>query len=90
MYSVHDWAEVHRLHHVEGMSKAAIAHKLAMSRNTVARLLALAQPPQYVRKPVGSQLDRFADHIAAMLAADPTVPATVITERLRRWAMPGR
>jgi hypothetical protein len=24
MFSVHDWAEVHRLHQVEGMSKAAI------------------------------------------------------------------
>jgi hypothetical protein len=25
MYDVHDWAEVHRLHHVEGLSKAAVA-----------------------------------------------------------------
>jgi transposase len=83
MYSVHDWAEVHRLHHVEGMSKAAIAEKLSMSRNTVARLLGLSQPPKYERKPAGSQLDRYADHIAAMLAEDPSVPATVITERLR-------
>jgi hypothetical protein len=40
VYSVHDWAEVHRLHHVEGMAKAAIAAKLAMSRTTVHRLLA--------------------------------------------------
>ncbi len=83
MYSVHDWAEVHRLHHVEGMSKAAIAGKLSMSRNTVARLLGLSQPPKYERKPAGSQLDRFVAQIAAMLAEDATVPATVITERLR-------
>ena len=41
MYSVHDWAEVHRLHHVEGMGKAAIAAKLGMSRTTVHRLLGL-------------------------------------------------
>lgn len=83
MYSVHDWAEVHRLHHVEGMSKAAIAEKLSMSRNTVARLLALSQPPKYERKPAGSRLDRFAGQIAAMLAEDATVPSTVIAERLR-------
>lgn len=28
MYSVHDWAEVRRLHLVGGMSKAAIAARL--------------------------------------------------------------
>jgi len=89
MYSVHDWAEVHRLHHVEGMSKAAIAARQGMSRNTVARLLALRDPPKYARRPLGSQLDRFADQIAAMLAEDPTVPSTVITERLRRSGYAG-
>jgi len=76
MYSVHDWAEVHRLHRVEGMSKAAVAAKLSMSRNTVARLLASAEPPRYVRQPAGSQVDRFAEAIAAMLDQDPRVPAT--------------
>lgn len=83
MYDVHDWAEVHRLHHVEGLSKAAVAAKLSMSRTTVHRLLGLSEPPRYVRKPVGSQVDRFADAIAAMLDADPKVPATVIAARLR-------
>jgi hypothetical protein len=33
MYDVHDWAEVHRLHHVEGLSKAAVAARLSMSRS---------------------------------------------------------
>ena len=83
MYSVHDWAEVRRLHLVEGMSKAAIATRLGMSRNTVARLLALSEPPRYRRAPAGSQVDRFAEAIAAMLAADPRVPATVIAAQLR-------
>ena len=89
MYSVHDWAEVRRLHDVEGMSKAAIAAKLSMSRNTVARLVALAEPPKYERVRAGSQLDPFAEQIAAMLAEDPKVPATVITERLRRFGFAG-
>lgn len=65
-----DWAEVHRLFHREGMAKAAIARRLGMSRNTVDRLLALREPPRYVR-------------VAVMLAEDPTVRATVIRERLR-------
>ena len=89
MYSVHDWAEVHRLHHVEGMSKAAIAAKLSMSRNTVARLLLFSAPPRYERRPAGSQVDVFAEEIAAMLAEDPAVPATVVTARLRRSGFTG-
>jgi transposase len=90
MYSVHDWAEVRRLHDVEGMSKSAIAEKLSMSRNTVIRLVGLSTPPKYERAPAGSQLDPFAEQIAAMLAEDPKVPATVITERLRRFGFAGR
>lgn len=83
MYDVHDWAEVRRLHHVEGLSKASIAAKLSMSRTTVHRLLGLVGPPRYERVSAGSQVDRFADAIAAMLAEDATVPATVIVQRLR-------
>ncbi|HYN70011.1 MAG TPA: hypothetical protein VEX41_07365 [Candidatus Eisenbacteria bacterium] len=78
-----DWAEVHRLFDREGRPKAAIARQLAMSRNTVDRLLRLTEPPRYERPPKGSQLDPFAGTIAALLAADPRVPATVICERLR-------
>lgn len=89
MYSVHDWAEVRRLHDVEGMSKSAIAEKLSMSRNTVARLVALPEPPKYERTPAGSQLDPFREQIAAMLAQDPKVASTVITERLRRFGFAG-
>lgn len=80
---MHDWAEVQRLHRVEGLSKSAIAAKLSMSRTTVIRLLALEEPPRYRRAPAGSQVDRFADAIAAMLDDDPHLPATVIARRLR-------
>jgi transposase len=89
MYSVHDWAEVHRLHHVEGMSKAAIAAKLSMSRNTVARLVAAPAPPRYSRAPAGSQVDRFIEAIAAMLDEDASVPATVIAQKLRPQGFTG-
>lgn len=53
MSGVQDWAEVHRLHHREGVSQAAIASRLGMSRNTVARLLSLKEPPRYQRRLVG-------------------------------------
>jgi transposase len=89
VYSVHDWAEVHRLHHVEGMGKAAIAAKLGMSRTTVHRLLGLSEPPRYQRRRAGSKLDPFCGAIAAMLREDPKVPATVIAVRLRREGFTG-
>jgi transposase len=83
VHQVEDWAEVHRLFHREGRPKAAIARQLGMSRNTVERLLGLTEPPRYVRRPTSSLLDPFTERIAAMLADDPTVRATVIRERLR-------
>jgi transposase len=89
MYDVHDWALVHRLHHVEGLSKAAVAAKLSMSRTTVHRLLALSEPPRYQRAGSGSQVEAFADAIAAMLREDPRVPATVIARRLRPQGFAG-
>jgi transposase len=89
MYDVHDWAEVHRLHHVEGLSKAAVAAKLSMSRTTVHRLLDLGEPPRYRRRSSGSQVDQYAEAIAAMLAEDPRVPATVIAQRLRALGFGG-
>ena len=84
-----DWAEVQRLHHREGLTKAAIARRLGMSRTTVIRLLASREPPRYVRPPRGSLVDPYADEIAAMLETEPDAPATVICERLRRSGYPG-
>ena len=84
MYDVHDWAEVHRLFERERLSKSAIAKRLGMSRPTVIRLLGLDEPPRYQRVSPGSKLDVYKHAIAAMLDADPGVPATVILGRLRR------
>lgn len=89
MYGVQDWAEVHRLHHREGVSQSAIATRLGMSRNTVARLLSLKEPPRYERRATGSKLDPFKVAVTAMLRQDPKVPATVICERLRRDGFDG-
>jgi IS30 family transposase len=84
VYEVQDWAEVHRLFHREGWAKPKIADKLGRSRNTVARLLELREPPRYERQPVGSKLDPFSGSIVKMLDVDDRVPATVILEHLRR------
>lgn len=89
MYRVHDWAEVHRLHKREGLSKKRIAERLGMSRTTVYRLLKLTEPPRYERPKRRSLLDDYVDSIKAMLKEDPKVPATVILERLRSEGYPG-
>lgn len=90
MYSVHDWAEVHRLHEREGWSKTAIARKLSMSRNTVDRLLRLKEPPRYERRAQGSLVDPFRVDIAEMLDSDAEVPATVILDHLQARGYEGR
>lgn len=89
MYSVKDWAEVHRLFEREGLSKSAISRRLGMTRNTVSRLLERPEPPRYTRPPKGSMLDPHREAIAAMLDEDAEAPATVILERLRRRGYAG-
>jgi transposase len=84
MYQVQDWAEVQRLFYREDWAKARIADRLGMSRNTVTRLLELAEPPSYERTSRSSKLDPYRGSIVKMLDVDPKVPATVIIEYLRR------
>lgn len=82
MLSVEDWAEIRRLHRAEGLPIKLIARTLGISRNTVRAAVASEGPPKYVRKPAGSAVDGFEDAIRAQLAAVPTMPATVIAERV--------
>jgi transposase len=90
VYSVHDWAEVHRLYERERWSKTAIARKLSMSRNTVDRLVRLQEPPRYERRGTGSLLDPFKADIAEMLESDAEAPATVILDHLQSRGYEGR
>jgi transposase len=80
--SVEDWAEIRRLHRSEGVSQAAIARRLRISRNTVARALASDRPPKYQRAPRGSAVDTVDARIRSLPADWPTMPATVIAERI--------
>lgn len=82
MITVEDWAEIRRLHRSEGISQAGIARRLGISRNTVAKALASDRPPKYERAPAGSAVDGFEPRIRLLLAEFPTMPATVIAERI--------
>ena len=77
-----DWAEIRRLHRSEGMAIKAIARRLQISRNAVRRALALDGPPRYSRPPKGSVVDAVEPRIRELLAGTPTMPATVIAERI--------
>jgi transposase len=80
--TVEDWAEIRRLHRAEGMPIKAIVRTLGISRNTVRAALASDAPPKYERRPAGSAVDAFEPRIRELLQAYPTMPATVITERI--------
>lgn len=77
-----DWAEIRRLHRTEGLPIRMIARTLGISRTTVRAALASQGPPKYVRKPAGSTVDAFEPAIRELLRAFPTMPATVIAERV--------
>jgi transposase len=62
-----------------------IARVLGISRNTVRAALASDAPPKYVRKPAGSIVDAVEPQVRELLRAYPTMPATVIAERIG-WA----
>ena len=82
MLTVEDWAEIRRLHRAEGMPIKAIVRAVGVSRTTVRAALASDGPPRYERKPPGSAVDAVEPRIRELLRACPTMPATVIAERI--------
>jgi hypothetical protein len=80
--TVQDWAQVRYLHGSEGMSIRAIAARLGLSRDTVARAVASSSPPRYSRVLGPSAFDSFEGHVRQLLAEFPPMPATVIAERV--------
>jgi transposase len=79
---VEDWAEIRRLHRAEQMPIKQVARVMGVSKNTVKRALAAEGPPRYERAPRGSIVDAVEPRIRELLAAWPTMPATVIAERI--------
>jgi len=77
-----DWAEIRRLHKSEQMSIKAIVRRTGLARNTVRAALAADEPPKYVRGPAGSLVDGFEPAIRVLLKEFPSMPATVIAERI--------
>ncbi|QTE28062.1 IS21 family transposase [Pengzhenrongella sicca] len=82
MIGMEDWAEARRLRRVEGMAISAIARRLGIARNTVKKALACDRPPKYERPARGSVVDAVEAQVRELLVSCPTMPATVIAERI--------
>src|SRR3954471_5106351 len=64
------------------MAIKTIARVTGVSRNTVRAALAAEGPPVYRRRPAGSAVDAVEPQARELLRAFPTMPATVIAERI--------
>ena len=82
MIDVDDWAEIRRLRFAENLGIKTIARRLEVSRNTVRKAVRSNGPPQYERPRRGSLVDVVEPRICELLKDCPTMPATVIAERI--------
>ena len=82
MITVEEWAEIRRLYFAEKRSIKAISRELGVARNTVRSAIRSASPPGYRRGPRGSVVDAVEPEIRRWLAECPTMPASVIAERI--------
>jgi hypothetical protein len=64
------------------MAVKAIARQMGISKNTVKRALASDRPPRYQRAGSGSVVDAVEPAIRELLKQTPTMPVTVIAERI--------
>jgi transposase len=79
------WAEIRRLHEVEGLSRRAIAKKLHCGRRTVIKALAMNEPPNgttLVRR--GSVLEPYKEKINGLVAQFPELSTVRIWEEIRK------
>jgi transposase len=77
---VEQWAQIRRMHVVDGVSIKEIARRTGLARNTVRAALRSERPPSYERALRPSKLDPFKAEVARLLRADPRIPNTRIRE----------
>jgi hypothetical protein len=82
---VSQWAEIRRLHEVEGLSQRAIARRLGCDRTTVRKALAMPRPPdETTRAKRSSILDPHKKKIDALVTQFPELSAVRIWEEIRK------
>jgi transposase len=86
---VERWAEIRRMHRVEGRSIREISRRTGVHRETIRRALAADAPPRYERAPVPSKLDPFKPWIEEQLGTDPEIPAKRLRELAEQFGYAG-
>ena len=83
MVGVEQWAEVRRMHRVDGLSGREISRRTGLARDTVARLLAATEPPRYSAGAGGVEARSVQGLDLRAVAADPRIQS----QRLREMAV---
>lgn len=77
-----DWARIRQLFSTGQHSKREIGRVVGVSRGTVDRALEADRLPKYHRATTGSSFDAYAAQVRVLLATTPTMPASVLAERV--------
>jgi len=87
---VEHWAEIRRMHFIDGVSIREIRRRTGLHRETIRRALAAKDPPAYRRREKApSKLDPFKDEIERLLRSDHRMPGTRIRELLAELGYEG-
>jgi transposase len=87
---VEQWAEIRRMHLVDGVSIREIGRRTGLHRETIRRALASERPPAYRRrKEKSSKLDPFKEEIERLLRADHRLPGTRVRELIAELGYDG-
>jgi transposase len=86
---VEQWAQIRRMHVVDGVSIKEIARRTGLARNTVRAAVRSERPPNYERGPRPSKLDPFKDEIERLLRADHRLPGTRVRELIEELGYEG-
>lgn len=90
MQSVEQWAELRRLHFVQGVSIKELHRRTGLHRETIRKALRSAEPPRYERAPAPSKLDPFKDEIHRLLHDDPRLPNVRVGELIAPLGYTGK
>ena len=74
------WAEIRRMHFVEGLSIKRIARRTGRDRKTIRRAIGSPEPPGYPRAGGGSKLDPHREQIAVLVREVEGITNTRIRE----------
>jgi transposase len=86
---VEQWAEIRRMHFIDGISIREIRRRTGLHRETIRRALATKHPPAYRRAKAPSKLDPFKEEVERLLRSDHRMPGTRIRELLAELGYEG-